>query len=350
MEGMVTPATQAMAHGVSALVHTSFTELCADDWDTDAVRLLLEETSPDAMSVALQNPAFAAVEREDEVPIGVLLMPKPSYLSLLFVHPAHLRKGVARRLWEAARRHIEAMHPDTKTVELNSTPYALPAYRALGFVPLSAEFIRRGCRITRMACWLPARALGAEGSGLSHSPGARLLPDVLETARLRLRRPEARDAASIYAGYARDPEVCRFMIWRPHVSESVTRAFVASCIDEWAVGSRLPYVVSERGVDEAIGMLEARMLGTTVDLGYVLARSHWGRGLMPEALENLADIALRTPAIHRVQATCDTANVPSQRALEKAGFVREGRLARHTVHPNLSPEPRACFMYATTRP
>jgi Acetyltransferase (GNAT) domain len=49
-----------------------------------------------------------------------------------------------------------------KTVELNSTPRAVEFYLALGFVPISAEFARGGARATRMACWLPARALGAE--------------------------------------------------------------------------------------------------------------------------------------------------------------------------------------------
>ena len=159
---MVTLATQDMAERISALVHRSFTELCAHDWEPNATRILLEETSPVAMSVALQQPAFAAVENEGEEPIGFLLMPKPSLLSLLFVHPGHLRKGVAGRLWEAARGHIELTYPETRTVELNSTPYALRAYRALGFVPISTEFVRRGCRVTRMACWLPARALGAD--------------------------------------------------------------------------------------------------------------------------------------------------------------------------------------------
>ena len=159
---MVTLATQDMSERISELVHKSFIELCANDWEPNATQVFLEETSPVALSVALERPAFAAIENEGDAPIGFLLMPRPSLLSLLFVHPGHLRKGVAGRLWEAARGHIDSMHPETKTVELNSTPYAFRAYRALGFVPLSTEFVRRGCRVTRMACWLPARALGAD--------------------------------------------------------------------------------------------------------------------------------------------------------------------------------------------
>ena len=96
-------------------------------------------------------------------------------------------------------------------------------------------------------------------------------------------------------------------------------------------------------------MLEARVQGATVDIGYVLARSHWGKGFMPEAIQALAGVALQSSSVFRVQATCDTENIPFQRALEKSGFSREGRLDRYTVHPNISSEPRACFMYAKCR-
>jgi predicted GNAT family N-acyltransferase len=81
---------------------------------------------------------------------------------MLFVEPASLRQGVARALWEHARAYVETHHPEVTTVELNSTPYALQFYRSVGFVPISREFNRGGCRATRMACWLPARSLAAE--------------------------------------------------------------------------------------------------------------------------------------------------------------------------------------------
>jgi [ribosomal protein S5]-alanine N-acetyltransferase len=175
------------------------------------------------------------------------------------------------------------------------------------------------------------------------------LPEILTTTRLRLRCPVAADASTIFRSYTQDLEVCRFMIWRPHASESVTEEFLASCIKEWKTGTRLAYVITELHANVAIGMLEARTQGTTVDIGYVLARSHWGKGFMPEAIQALTGAALRSSSVFRVQATCDTENIPSQRALEKSGFSREGRLERYTVHPNISSEPRACFMYAKCR-
>jgi len=109
----------------------------------------------------------------------------------------------------------------------------------------------------------------------------------------------------------------------------------------------MPYVLSERHAPSAvIGMLEARPLAHKVDLGYVLSPSVWGRGYMPEAIRGLIAIALGQSEVFRVQAFCDVENIASQRTLEKSGFLREGRHERFFVHPNLSSEPRPCYMYA----
>ena len=175
-------------------------------------------------------------------------------------------------------------------------------------------------------------------------------PRTLETARLRLRAPQSSDAEALFAAYTQDPEVARYMVWQPHASLESTRAFVQGCEAAWHAGSALPYIVTLAANGELIGMLEARPGGHVVNIGYVLARSHWGQGLMVEAIQAFTAIALDLPGIYRVEGTCDVDNRPSARALEKSGFVREGRLARHTVHPNLSAEPRDCFIYAACRP
>jgi ribosomal-protein-alanine N-acetyltransferase len=175
-----------------------------------------------------------------------------------------------------------------------------------------------------------------------------VLPERIKTARLVLRRPEAADAETIFQAYTQDPRVSRYMVWKPHTALAESQAFIASCMSDWALGHRRPYVLTEVGTDSAIGMLDARINGFTVDVGYVLAPVHWGKGCMPEAVAALVAVALEA-GFYRVQAFCDVDNRPSQRTLEKAGLNREGRLERYFVHPNLSPEPRPCFMYAKVR-
>jgi ribosomal-protein-alanine N-acetyltransferase len=177
------------------------------------------------------------------------------------------------------------------------------------------------------------------------------LPRILQTARLTLRPARVEDAPEIFEAYAQDPDVCRFMIWRPHRELAETRAFLARCVRGWEVGSSFAYAIlaPTRDAARVVGMLDARPLWHLIDIGYVLARSAWGQGLMPEAIAFFAQEALSDPGVFRIQASCDVDNLPSQRALEKAGFSREGLLERFTVHPAMGPEPRPCFMYARCR-
>ena len=140
--------------------------------------------------------------------------------------------------------------------------------------------------------------------------------------------------------------MCRYLVRAPHRSSAETQAFLVDCVAAWKGDLCRPYVICTGGQTKPFGMIEARLQAGTVDIGYVLARVHWGFGFMPEAVHAVTMNVQSKPAFYRAQVTCDAENMPSQRVLEKAGFHREGRLERYLVHPNLSPEPRACFIYA----
>jgi predicted GNAT family N-acyltransferase len=151
----------AHAAEASAVIQESFLALAAADWHPDARRSFLETTAPAPLQNKLSTMTFAAGAFSEADIAGVILMPSPTLLGLLFVRPRCLRLGIGQALWESARTHIEAGYPEVNTVELNATQYAVPFYKSVGFVPISSEFEREGRRAIRMACWLPARALGA---------------------------------------------------------------------------------------------------------------------------------------------------------------------------------------------
>lgn len=179
---------------------------------------------------------------------------------------------------------------------------------------------------------------------------ALLLPDRLQTQRLTLRAPRQADAARMFEAYTHDLDVARYLVWRPHQVVGETEAFVAWCIDQWDGGRSRPYILAHRdNEDLPIGMLEARLFAHTIDIGYVLQRAYWGAGRMSEAVDAVSAAGLAHPDCFRIQATCDTDNHASARALERCGFTREGRLARHAVLPNLGAEPRPSLMYARCR-
>lgn len=176
-----------------------------------------------------------------------------------------------------------------------------------------------------------------------------MLPETVETSRLRLRRPRAEDAKAIFEAYAQDPAVTRYLVWRPHASLQVTREFIDQCQERWNAASAFPYVLTRKSQGQAIGMLEVRPDRSKAAVGYVLAPAWWGQGFMPEAVKEIVRLILADPSMYRVEAFCDVENAASARTLEKAGMRREGVMQRYIIHPALSSEPRDCYLYAATK-
>ena len=82
------------------------------------------------------------------------------------------------------------------------------------------------------------------------------------------------------------------------------------------------------------------------EIGYALASSYQGHGLMRPALALLLpDLFLRAP-LERVEARCAVDNVASQRVLERLGFVREGKLRSYFL---LHGERTDHYLYALLR-
>ena len=174
-------------------------------------------------------------------------------------------------------------------------------------------------------------------------------PKSLKTDRLSLRKAKLADAEAIFRQYATDPEVTKYVSWRAHRNLEETRDYMRMCSLAWDVGRAFHWVIERAADKQVMGMMIARADAGKWELGYVLARQHWGRGFMTEALQELIAWALKQKDIYRVWAVCDVDNLASARVMEKSGMQREGVLRRWSVHPNLSPEPRDSYCYAIVK-
>ena len=178
----------------------------------------------------------------------------------------------------------------------------------------------------------------------------RLTHDGLRTERLTLRPAHSDDAQAVLENYAGDAEVTRYLQWRPQVDVENVRAFLSNCRRLSDAGAELSWVLAETPLGAAIGMITLRLASPIrAQIGYVLARPHWGRGYMPEAARAVIAYGLGALSRYRIEAYLDIENTRSARVLEKAGMQLEGRLRRYTVHPNLQAEPRDVLMFAACR-
>jgi ribosomal-protein-alanine N-acetyltransferase len=169
------------------------------------------------------------------------------------------------------------------------------------------------------------------------------------TERLLLRRPVPDDAPLIAREYAHDPEVTRYLLFRPDQTDGEIADFVDTCVGNWEKQKSYAWVIERRDTGELAGMIDARIDSYMVNVGYVLARRQWGNGFAAEALRAVVGWALEQPEIHRIWAVCAVENAPSMRVLEKAGLGRESFLPANMVFPNLGPEMHDCVCYSLVR-
>ena len=176
-----------------------------------------------------------------------------------------------------------------------------------------------------------------------------MLPREISTERLLLRVPVREDAKTIFASYAQDPEVTRYLSWRTSKALSESENLTQDRIRAWGRGNVCAWSIIKAENDLLIGMVEIRLKGHMAEVGCVLARAEWGKGYMTEALRAVIDAGLAQPKIYRIAAVCDVENRASARVMEKAGMMKEGVLRRYMVHPNISDEPRDVYSYAITK-
>lgn len=173
-------------------------------------------------------------------------------------------------------------------------------------------------------------------------------PESFTTARLLLRKPRPEDAALIFAAYAQDPEVTRYLAFRPHRDLKDSHEAIERFLDGWRCGKSYVWLIFRREDEQLVGGIAARE-DQGINLGYALARPYWRQGFMSEALAAIVEWAFAQPGTFRVWAVCDVENEASAGLLEANGFHQEGVLRKWSVHPNVSDIPRDCFCYAKTR-
>jgi RimJ/RimL family protein N-acetyltransferase len=150
--------------------------------------------------------------------------------------------------------------------------------------------------------------------------------DPLKTDRLLLRDLTEGDWVGVHE-YSSDPEVCQFMVWGPN-SARETKEFVKRAIRAAKERPRFAYdfAITQQNSDQVIGAVSLILVGFPPNqamVGYVLARQHWGKGIMSEAVQAVIGFGFDTLKLHRISASCDPKNVASFRVMEKCGMRRE---------------------------
>lgn len=140
-------------------------------------------------------------------------------------------------------------------------------------------------------------------------------------------RPWTADDLGSLVQNANDPDIARFLTdGFPHpYTEANGKAFI-----EFAMKGNPTHIFALEVQGEAAGGIgihpQQDIMRKNAELGYWLARKHWGQGIISRAIPKMVDYGFRTFDITRIYARPFGNNPASQRVLEKCGFRLEAKL------------------------
>lgn len=141
----VRPATVSDGSAISRLIH-SLAAYIEDGIVNPAIGSYFNTITPDAISERIAAPGFLYIVAEDpEGVCGVAGLRDSRHVYHLFVRREMHRQGLARKLWEQLRNSS-----NSSFFTVNSSLYAVPVYRQLGFVPVGEKQSRNGVTVQPM--------------------------------------------------------------------------------------------------------------------------------------------------------------------------------------------------------
>lgn len=148
----------------------------------------------------------------------------------------------------------------------------------------------------------------------------------LETERLILRKVTMSDAEDMFA-YASNDEVSRFVPWETHRTIEDSIDFINFVQQKYEDKTVAPWGIEYKESGRMIGTVDFvlwKPQHQVAELGYVLGKDYWGRGIMTEAAGELLRFGFSKMDLVRIQARCVTENMGSSSVMEKLGMTYEG--------------------------
>ncbi len=178
----------------------------------------------------------------------------------------------------------------------------------------------------------------------------------LETDRLILRDWQLTDLEDLYT-YAKEEGVGEWAGWPHHTDKGVSEKILKGFIEQGDV-----YALEYKETGHVIGSLgiHAKTMDQSYkaevqrEIGYVMSKDYWGKGLMSEAVAAAITYAFETMGVDVLWCGYFTDNERSRRVVEKSGFsyYGEGVYEAHLLEKSFSMKQYILTkeMYASSKP
>ena len=173
-----------------------------------------------------------------------------------------------------------------------------------------------------------------------------MTPPEFDTARLHLRPLRQSDAGAMFSMMS-DEETMLFWDWPAFRDRATVEEVVEGQIADMEAGRSMYWAVLAEGV--FVGCCDLSEIDEhhgRAEVGFIFARSSWGRGYAQEAMSAIVNFAFGPLGLERLWARFHAGNDRSRVLLEGLGFIYEGCLHGHVRRDG---ERRDCILYGRVR-
>lgn len=142
----------------------------------------------------------------------------------------------------------------------------------------------------------------------------------IKTKRLTLRNIQENDYEDMRE-YGCDEETGQYMMYWPKTEEQL-KDFLLECVKNSNRNhlEKFEFAVVLDYESKVIGNVYVGFNENAAEIGWILNKSYWGNGYIPEAAKEVVDYVFKQTDKEIIKATCSAKNVASYRVMEKCGM------------------------------
>ena len=150
---------------------------------------------------------------------------------------------------------------------------------------------------------------------------------VITTQRLTLRPFIADDASAMFANWANDPDVTKFLTWPAHPSVEVSHWVCNDWVSHYTEPNYYQWAIVYDGQPiGSIAVVDQDDKVGRAQIGYCIGQNWWHMGIVSEALKVVMDFLFDEVGYNRIEARHDPRNPHSGTVMKKCGMKYEGNL------------------------
>lgn len=149
---------------------------------------------------------------------------------------------------------------------------------------------------------------------------------IIQCENYKLRMIEDKDFIDIYEIYS-DEENAKYARISTIKTYEEAKSYVEHLRNGYTNREFLRWCISTENEDKLIGLISVHKLdynNSTVQIGYVLNKKYWKKGIMKTCLSKMIDYLFDEINIERIEASIHPDNLSSIYLIERIGFIKKG--------------------------